>query len=81
MALLPRIRTIEPEQLPIEHMPIEQLKDVVPELSPLGKGLAKLPVEGFQGSEFEPGAHAPVPGDEQIIGLLGVPNSDPADLF
>lgn len=81
MALTPRIRTIEPDQLPIEHMPIERLKDVVPELSPLGKGLAKLPVEGLQGSEFGPGALAQGPGDDQIIGLLGLPNSDSVDLF
>ena len=81
MALTPRIRTIEPEQLPIDKMPIERLKDVVPESSPLGKGLAKLPVEELQGSGFGPDAQAQGSADEQIIGLLGVPNSDPADLF
>jgi hypothetical protein len=75
MALRPGLRTIDPATLPIDKMPISKLREVVPEDSPLGKGLAELPVEEIQAQLTGSAA------GEETIGLLGIQLPDQAELF
>lgn len=76
MALNPRLRTINPDQLPIDKIPVAHLQQVIPSESPLGIGLKDVAVEQSQG-----GPQLPAPGGNEVIGLLGVPDTSQADPF
>ena len=78
MALRPGLRMIDPGSMPIDKMPIEKLKEVVPGDTPLGKMLALLPDSSLQA---ESAPSSPNEGLEQLIDLLGVPGSDDSGLF
>ncbi len=78
MALRPGLRIIDPTSMPIDKMPIERLKEVVPAETPLGKMLALLPDSSLQA---ESAPSSPNDGLDQLIDLIGVSSPDQSDLF
>ena len=78
MALRPGLRIIDPTSMPIDKMPIERLKEVMRDTTPMGMMLDLLPDTSLQA---ESAPDSPNDGLEQIIDLIGIPNPGDPEFF